>query len=784
MTDPTEPTGEGEAPQKGAAETRFRGSAGTEPAVARAAPAGAGAPGAGAAGPGPPRGAAETRLRGFEPPVREVEPLARGVEAAPRGVGPAQPPPAVLPPSMSAPVSPALATTSEWVDPESASARGPQSGAEATIGTLLSGRYLLERRLGEGGMGVVYLASDQEVKGETFAVKVLKSEIREHPESLALLREEVRRTRALPHPNIVGVYSLNSDKSSVYMLMEFLEGKSLDALIDEDFGRGMPLERAWPLIQDIGGALAFAHDHSVIHSDLKPSNIFITTGGRAKLVDFGIARAARGRTRGVDPAALGALTPQYASCEMLEGHQPDMRDDIYALACVIYEMLSGKHPFGGRTAVEARDEKRTPAALPSLSRSQNAALASGLAFDRERRVASVEALIAGLSPAAQSKAGRLPLIVSTVVVLIVLGVGGWLWWSRASQGRGDSSQVDSAASAASAGAGAGVGAGAGAGAGAGIGAPPAALGAALEKVRGLGEEARRLEVDLADPSLVLGMQQLRVAEQQLAAGRGAEGSAALTQAEAALLTAIGTGGRVAHIGSEPDEIQLAVSLCSRNGGRCSAGDFSDETARTAVLRPFALDATEVTNGQFAEFAQAKGVATTAERGQGLFSVSGAKLVNHPGESWKTFSGGAEGAQLPVRGIDFESAKAYCAWVGKRLPTEEEWEYVARPDHRIFPWGNDPAGATAATSQRLLPVTEQPATGRFESRGLGGSLWEWVEGGSASDRVFRGASWLDTDIVHRRLAQRGLESPTRAHVDTGFRCAQSVDRWPTESGAAG
>jgi hypothetical protein len=285
-------------------------------------------------------------------------------------------------------------TGSSWVAPDVR-----PSGTDIGVGARLGGRYLLERVLGEGGMGVVYLASDEEVKGEFFAIKVLKPAIREYPEALALLREEVRRTRALGHPNIVGVYSLNSDRTNVYMIMEYLEGKTLSALIDEAFGRGMPFIRAWPLIHDMCAALAYAHDQSVIHSDIKTSNVFVTTTGKAKLLDFGIARAARGRRNRANTAGLGALTPTYASCEMLEGRDPDARDDIYSLACVIYEMLSGRHPFSDRTAVEARTDKRIPAPLQSLSRSQNAALARALAFDREERTASVEALLAGLSPA-------------------------------------------------------------------------------------------------------------------------------------------------------------------------------------------------------------------------------------------------------------------------------------------------------------------------------------------------------------------------------------------------
>jgi len=321
--------------------------------------------------PAPVRVAAETMIRPAQAP-------------APLGA-----PPTLVPPADRS------STGSSWVDPDVR-----QANTDIAVGTRLGGRYLLERVLGEGGMGVVYFASDQEVKGEYFAIKVLKPAIREYPEALDLLREEVRRTRALGHPNIVGVYSLNSDRANVYMIMEYLEGKTLSALIDEAFGRGMPFMRAWPLIDDMCAALAYAHDQNVIHSDIKTSNIFITTGGKAKLLDFGIARAARGRRNRANTAGLGALTPTYASCEMLEGRDPDARDDIYSLACVIYEMLSGRHPFSDHTAIEARDEKRSPAPLESLSRSQNAALARALAFDRAVRTASVESLLAGLSSTA------------------------------------------------------------------------------------------------------------------------------------------------------------------------------------------------------------------------------------------------------------------------------------------------------------------------------------------------------------------------------------------------
>src|SRR5579863_3799893 len=524
---------------------------------------------------GSPRASQETRLRGSETAAAPRPPT--GAETRLRS---ASAPPPIAP----APPDEGRSTASQWIGSEPLV---PAPDAEVTTGALLGGRYLLERKLGEGGMGVVYFASDQEVKGETFAIKVLKPEIREQPEALALLREEVRKTRSLGHPNVVGVYSLNSDRANVYMLMEYLEGKTLDALIDEDFGRGMPFDRAWPIIQDVGAALAFAHDRSVIHSDLKPSNIFVTTSGRAKLVDFGIARAARGRRRAIDPAALGALTPAYASCEMLEGQDPDSRDDIYALACVIYEMLSGKHPFGGRSAVEARDEKRTPAPLASLSRGQNAALAKALAYEREQRSGSVEALITGLGPAAGSRLhARMLIPVIAVALAVAAGIG---WWALGGSHRNILAPAEQSTR-------------------------PAAANAhsALTRVRGLAEQARKLDVDKADPSLTEGLNRLQAAEQQLATGALADGTGSLTAAEAALRAALRGGGRVARIGSEPEEVLLAVNLCDRSGGHCSPADFADEAPRTVVLRPFALDAGGVTNRAFAEFVQAKQYTTEAE----------------------------------------------------------------------------------------------------------------------------------------------------------------------------
>ena len=292
------------------------------------------------------------------------------------------------------------------------------------VGTVLNGRYVIERELGEGGMGTVFLARD-EMEKEPIAIKVLKEDFRLHPDALDALREEVRKSRALAGPNIVGVYELNRDRNTVYVKMEYLQGKSLDALLDEDFARGMPFSQARPIIQGICAGLAYAHERGVIHSDVKPSNIFVTTGNKAKVLDFGISRAIRGPGKRFDPGELGALTPAYASCEMLDRQEPDIWDDVYSLACVIYELLTGKHPYRRLTATKARDDKMRMARVVGLSRSQNAALAKALAFSREERTPSVEALFAGLEDTHGRRMRVLTWICAGVAATVLVGIGGW-----------------------------------------------------------------------------------------------------------------------------------------------------------------------------------------------------------------------------------------------------------------------------------------------------------------------------------------------------------------------
>lgn len=284
---------------------------------------------------------------------------------------------------------------------------GAGVGEVASVGMLLKGRFLLERELGRGGMGVVYLARDERKveahdRDPYVAVKVLNDEFRRHPDSLVALQREARRSQQLAHDNIVRVYDFDKAGTIVYMTMEYIDGSDLRTLIRERAFSGMPLARAWPLIEGMCWALKRAHAAGIVHSDFKPGNVMVTADGMPKVFDFGIARAgkagagASGEMTVFDAATLGALTPAYASLEMIQGGEPTPSDDIYALGCVCFELLIGRHPFEKASAEVALREGRRPPPVPGLTRRQYRTLCRAVAFRAEDRIQQVEELREGL----------------------------------------------------------------------------------------------------------------------------------------------------------------------------------------------------------------------------------------------------------------------------------------------------------------------------------------------------------------------------------------------------
>jgi serine/threonine protein kinase len=189
------------------------------------------------------------------------------------------------------------------------------------------------------------------------------------------VRQEFYCMQMLSHRNIVNVFELDRDGDVDFFTMELLEGELLSDVMDRFHPVPMARPQAWAIIREIGSALEHAHARNVIHSDLQPHNIMLTQSGEVRILDFGTTSA--------------AATAAYASCELLEGRTADPRDDIYALACISYELLAGSHPFQRRRSTEARDLRVVPQRPADLSRQQWQALAMGLSWHRGGRSITV-----------------------------------------------------------------------------------------------------------------------------------------------------------------------------------------------------------------------------------------------------------------------------------------------------------------------------------------------------------------------------------------------------------
>ncbi len=262
-------------------------------------------------------------------------------------------------------------------------------------GSVIKKRFVLQSLLGKGGMGLVYGAIDRRKEeardpNPQVALKVLNADFRRHPQSFMALQREARKAQTLAHPNVVTVFDFDRDGDTVYMTMELLTGRSLESVVRESRGVGVKPAIALPIIRGIAEGLAYAHRKGIVHSDLKPGNIFLTDDGTPKILDFGIARAVPSSTahdeRDVfDAGTLGAYTEAYATDEMVEGGDPHPADDMYALGIVAYELLVGHHPYHRHSAPNARKLGIHADPLRGLKRTEARAIAACLSLDRRRR---------------------------------------------------------------------------------------------------------------------------------------------------------------------------------------------------------------------------------------------------------------------------------------------------------------------------------------------------------------------------------------------------------------
>ncbi|MEE9396105.1 MAG: serine/threonine-protein kinase [Methylococcales bacterium] len=305
-------------------------------------------------------------------------------------------------------------------------------------GIILKSRFVLETVLGEGGMGTIYKARDlrkEEMQDRKpfVAIKVLKENLQNNSALLHALQREARKSQELAHPNIVNVHDFDRDENRVFMVMEYLEGATLSEVIKQNGLQGNPLEERWRIIESIARGLAYAHQRKVVHYDIKPGNIFICNDGNVKILDFGIAKAMRSPADEdqtvFDEYSPSALTPSYASPEMLCQEPPDLRDDIYAFGCVSYQILTGHHPFNKVSALEAMRNNLKPPGIEGISTRRLNALRATLNFKRDDRMPAITAF---LDQAQGSRAGRTKSALSkrsivgvVSITILILGLAGY-----------------------------------------------------------------------------------------------------------------------------------------------------------------------------------------------------------------------------------------------------------------------------------------------------------------------------------------------------------------------
>jgi eukaryotic-like serine/threonine-protein kinase len=621
------------------------------------------------------------------------------------------------------------------------------------------GRYHILKQLGEGGMATVYKAYDTRLERDV-AIKIIRwgaFPLEQLERILKRFEREAKALARLSHANIVKVHDFGEFEGAPFLVMEYLPGGTLK----EKMGKPIPWQAAADLLIPVASALDYAHQRGILHRDVKPSNILLTETGEPMLTDFGIAKILDiEETHTLTGTGVGIGTPEYMAPEQGIGEGVDARADIYSLGIIFYELITGRKPYTADTPM-AVVIKQINEPLPS-PRQFTSDLPDG-----------VEKVL--LKAVAKSPENRYPVMGAFAAALESL-----LGFSTQDTGQRLAEEATQDALEPPTG---------------GIPMPEAGQrsrtqtqllkwlplgGVAVLVIVGLAIGAKRMFSGLQSPASIT--QPPAVIQERVASPTSnlpptepprptdtpipqLEIGSTLTNPKDEMLMVFVPEGNF-RMGESVDH---AIAECQRVSSLCEPGKnitFTDESPSHPVyLDAFWIDQTEVTNAMYSRCVKAG----------------------------KCTSSGAGSDSYPAVNVSWFDASHYCAWAGRRLPTEAEWEKAARgTDGRTFPWGNSAPScslanfASCAGSAAVVGSYPEGAS-PYGAMDMAGNVWEWVadwfDGGYYSHspqsnpkgpdlvtkRSMRGGSWINP-AGFIRVTGRGYYKPDSKFHAIGFRCA--------------
>ncbi len=648
--------------------------------------------------------------------------------------------------------------------------------------------YQTQEEIGRGGMGIVYRALDTRL-GRLAALKLLPQDAAGDPERIRRFVQEARAASALNHPNIVTIYDVGEDAGTTFIAMELVSGTPLDRLLRD--GR-VTVEQALDYATQVASALEAAHARGIIHRDIKPANIMITSDGRAKVLDFGLAKLVDRGPADSTVSAVGTRagiimgTAAYMSPEQAEGHPLDARSDIFSLGAVLYEMLAGRRPFGGDSdiAVITSILRDTPAPLrsvrPEIPATLQTVVDRCLAKSPADRFQNAGALRAELTllnrPVRQRNSNRgRNLVLAAVALLLAAAAGFAAWqWTQIRRERWVQNEalpeIERLQN---------------------ENQPLAAVALARNVERYAPADAARVRERWMPFTLTTTPDGAEVSIKQYLDADGPWIPLGRTPLQGVRMPFGYYRVRIARAGYLPLEFSMptpqrrSVALVPEAEAPAGmvpvpGGPFSLGITGTVTLPDFWIDRLEVTNEQFKKFVDDggyrkpeywkepfvdKGRTSTFEEAIGRFRDS----TGRPGPATWELGTYAEGrGEFPVGGLSWFEAAAYAEYRGKSLPTVHQWYRAAPPEDL----SSEILELSNFDSRAPVRAGERQGLGPFGTLDMAGNVKEWCANvaGDSTLRYILGGAW---DEPSYRYTEDDAQSPWDRNPRHGVRLVKNL-----------